>query len=510
MPKSVRLPTSEGREQSDGQVLYQVSVELEIAGVVRGRLLRDDRSPAIDALVGAFPMSGDVPRDVDCPAEECDSSGNFVVRTISRGSYVLACKEEGYRPLTIPVGIEMGSVLDVGTLFLDRGLRISGYAQSGGVALAGASVCYSLAVRGERRTMIGRSDSKQLLWTNGSFESDRAQPTNSAADGSFAFDGLGPHEYYLYVCGLPEVRIGLGGLRPEFKVRAPQDGVVVELGFSTVRFELSDDLPPESEGHLTVGTPGVVPAPISILGREESIATLTPPETHLVGELAFPGRRPFKIDLVTLKAGQELTVPVPLPILAEAGRLVLKLDAPGVDLPGEFVVSMSPVDGPEAQPLNKQVEVVDGGLVLDGLVPGHYRVRVRAGPLAGFTTTLIDVSELDLELRPGEEVRRELHLKLGAGLRLTVRDEDGALISGSYSLLDSAGTKVVLEMRVQTESTVYGTNWQLLPYGTHQSTNPLDPGKYELLLTSEGFQEQRVSVDLVAGRYEDVQVTLRH
>jgi hypothetical protein len=99
---------------------------------------------------------------------------------------------------------------------------------------------------------------------------------------------------------------------------------------------------------------------------------------------------------------------------------------------------------------------------------------------------------------------------MGAGIRLTVRDEDGVLVGGSYELLDSTGAKTELAMMVQTESgSTYGTSWQLLPYGTHESTSPLVPGNYELVLTCEGFQEQRIPLNLTAGRWEERQVTLR-
>ena len=39
-------------------------------------------------------------------------------------------------------------------------------------------------------------------------------------------------------------------------------------------------------------------------------------------------------------------------------------------------------------------------------------------------------------------------------------------------------------MEVRAESGSYGTSWQLLPYGLHETTQPLDPGTYTLLVQS--------------------------
>ena len=95
-----------------------------------------------------------------------------------------------------------------------------------------------------------------------------------------------------------------------------------------------------------------------------------------------------------------------------------------------------------------------------------------------------------------------------AGLRGTVRDEDGALVSGEYEFYDHLGSPVSLLLDVG-EGQRRGLSYtRIYPYGSHESGNPLHPGRYRLVLRSPGYAERSVMLELRAGEYEDVDVTL--
>ena len=95
-------------------------------------------------------------------------------------------------------------------------------------------------------------------------------------------------------------------------------------------------------------------------------------------------------------------------------------------------------------------------------------------------------------------------VRQGAGLRVTLRGEDGALLSGQYDLFDRLGNEAYLVLRVDR----WASNRHIHPHGTHESTNPLHPGRYRLVLISPGYEERSVTLVLRAGEYEDVDVTL--
>ena len=112
--------------------------------------------------------------------------------------------------------------------------------------------------------------------------------------------------------------------------------------------------------------------------------------------------------------------------------------------------------------------------------------------------------EFDLELHPGLVVTRSIKLRNGAGLRVTLRDENGALVSGQYEFYDDSGNPLSLVLGVDG----WISSSMINPYGTHESRNPLPPGRYRLVLLSKGYAKQSVMLELRAGEHEDVDVTL--
>ncbi len=144
-----------------------------------------------------------------------------------------------------------------------------------------------------------------------------------------------------------------------------------------------------------------------------------------------------------------------------------------------------------------------------GILPGKYRVRVRAGGDRSYSAGLFLEDEFDLELHPGLVVARSIMMRQGAGLRITLRDEDGALLSGQYEFLDHMGSSVSLMLEVRGEN---GAIWhsirKIYAHGTHESRTELHPGRYRLVLRSKGYAERSVMLELRAGEYEDVDVTL--
>ena len=91
-----------------------------------------------------------------------------------------------------------------------------------------------------------------------------------------------------------------------------------------------------------------------------------------------------------------------------------------------------------------------------------------------------------------------------------MRGEDGKLVSGQYELFDDAGrpARLVLgtDLTLGTDASI--SSWTFDSYPTHTSLNPFEPGRYRLVLRSPGYAERSVTLDLRAGEYEDVDVTL--
>ncbi len=203
------------------------------------------------------------------------------------------------------------------------------------------------------------------------------------------------------------------------------------------------------------------------------------------------------IRLVRVGEGQEAT-------------LVIELETPRAEIPETFTVLLwrGGQHGLLDQPESRLVEVGSGQLRVEGLFPGKYRVRVRAGEGPWYPAGLFFENELDLELPPGLVVTRSIMLREGAGLRLTVREEDGELVGGEFVFVDHLGGRANLTLEVGEGQRRKVQYLRFYPYGTHESVNPLQPGRYRLVLLSPGYAKRSVMVELRAGEYEDVDVTL--
>ncbi len=185
---------------------------------------------------------------------------------------------------------------------------------------------------------------------------------------------------------------------------------------------------------------------------------------------------------------------------------MIELENPQAELPETFTVRSWRAGQDDGPPVTRQVEVAEGQLRVEGILPGKYRVRVHAGedsyPVGFFE------NEIDLELHSGL-VTRSIMMPQGAGLRVTLRGEDGALLTGQYEFYDHLGSPVYLVLEVRGEN---GAIWQsdrnIYPHGTHETSDPLHPGRYRLVLLAPGYAKRSVMVELRAGEYEDVDVTL--
>jgi hypothetical protein len=254
-------------------------------------------------------------------------------------------------------------------------------------------------------------------------------------------------------------------------------------------------------------TPEYFSTVLPLSGDEPTFVLQAPPGKHMSGEVEFPGRQPVPFELWTPDPGGEVVVPIRLARFGPLAALVIELENPQAELPEAFSVLLWRAGQDELPPDERVVENRKGQLRVAGVFPGQYRVRVRAGGDA-FSRGLFHDSELDLELRAGQTVTRSILMQQGAGLRFTVRGDGGALLSGEYELHDHSGGLVDLNTYVDADGRRWASSWEVYPYGAHESFNELRPGRYGLVLRSQGYAERSVTVDLRAGEYEELDVTL--
>jgi RNA polymerase sigma-70 factor (ECF subfamily) len=408
----------------------------------------------------------------------------------------------------------------------------------------------------ERRSFHAPGRSVDFLWLNrattfstlsgngsrrdGRFELARGrQWRETDENGAFDFTGLGTGDYLLSVEGLaesrtapslfgdrPEGMVSINGSTPGLVFSAPEHGVVLDFRWTSIRFELEGDLEREGEGRLLLKTPSARPTsslppdergtnvvfdfqssvyPLS--GNESTYVLQALPGKHMTGEVTFPGRQTVPLDFWTPESCEEVVVPIQLVRGGEVATLVIELENPQAKIPDTFTVKLLRAG---ALPEARQVEAREGQVRVEGILPGAYRVQVRPGEDRYFASGLCFANEFEVELRPGLEVTRSILLRGGAGMRVTVHGEDGDLVSGQYEFFDDAGRPVGLVLGTDLTDTSDGSisSWTFDSYPIHTSLNPFEPGRYRLVLRSPGYAERSVTVELRAGEYEDIDVTL--
>ncbi len=255
-------------------------------------------------------------------------------------------------------------------------------------------------------------------------------------------------------------------------------------------------------------TPEFWSAGFPLSGNEPTYVLQALPNKHMTGEVAFPGRQPVPLAFWTPEPGGEVVVPVELVRAEELATLVIELENPQAEIPETFSVMLWRAGQDDDPPDTRPVEVAEGQLRVEGILPGKYRVRVCACEDTNHPGIFFE-NEFDLELHPGLVVTRSIMIRQGAGLRVTLRGEDGALLTGQYEFYDHLGSPVYLVLEVRGENgAIWQSNRNIYPHGTHETSDPLPPGRYRLSLLSQGYEERSVTLELRAGEYEDVDVTL--
>ncbi len=559
---SAQVALSRGVASEPGLTVHVLRVRLIPAAVMHGFLVREDGSAAANGLVGALPLAeptwprpttdgstlSDVPVEGEGRAVACSADGGFELRVPASGRHLLACHEEGRRPTTLRVQARVGTRLDVGTIVLEPGHAITGHVRRHGLPLAGATLSltqprvYWAAEPADvaqglrawidgRRTFNAGTRAVTLDWLDGRFELP-GQRSSVDESGAFAFGGLAPRDYRLRVVELAGSRFlpsgwdnpALGEEGPDERVvRAPAHGVVLDFAWTSVRFELQGDLEAADEGRLVLRTRSLHPGnehvfipefwstEIPLAGSEPTFVLQAPPDTRILGEATFPGRRPVELDFRTPPPGGQIVVSVVLLRAEDAATLVIDLENPPSDLPDVFTVLLWRVGQDAAPPDARRVDVVEGRLRVESVPAGTYRVRLCAGEDPNHPG-LFFCAEFEVELLADVSTTRSITLRQGAGVRVDLRDERGEPLAGQYEFYDDAGHRVTLVLvvteRWQPGSDRWASTSSLLPLGSHRSTMPIEPGRYRLVLRAPGHAERSVSVELRAGVYADVDVTL--
>ena len=243
-------------------------------------------------------------------------------------------------------------------------------------------------------------------------------------------------------------------------------------------------------------------------GDEPTYVLQAPPNKHMTGEVAFPGRLPVPLEFTTPEPGEEIVVPVRLMRAEELATLVIELETPPAEIPEVFSVLLwraGLLDAPRTRSRSRSMRV---SCAWRASSP-----RRTAFACAPVSTPIIQpdssssTSSISSSLLAGWS-RGPSCWSSARGCASRCADEGGALVGGAFDFLNDQGGRAHLSMVVGEGQRRRGGYLEFYPYGTHESVNPLQPGRYRLDLVSPGYAKHSVTVELRTGAYADVDVTL--
>lgn len=504
---SARVAFEQGTLDEAGDTLFDCGEQtLAPAAVLLGVLRAPDGAPAAGAVVEAFPLEADGPREHSAGETVCDDEGRFDLRLECGGRYAVACLAQGVRPACRIDAAVLGEAHDLGLVLLEAGETISGRALRLGQPMPGAQIELS---RREGRSLF-RKSLPSLAWVDGGFEWERVLLQADEA-GRFRCGGLRAAEYSLYVSRLSPADSSLSMRFEEARVLAPSANLPLEFRASRVTLKRAEGSPPEATGKIRVARDGKEEVALWFFSASNGPTSFSaPPNTPLSLSVEIEGLAPIPLELVTPGPGEELrrTIAFGVPTLDAALELELVPDA-RLERTGLRVFFESPEGVPRFERGFEAEELpASGRLRLEALPPGIQRVRVHAGwdrlpPTPAFDRVL------EIELRSGETAHARVAFELGGLLRVDVRDPSGARRQARFRLLRAeTDEQVPVMFFAHRDRSIFWEDWFLAPWSENESET-LAVGDYEFVLWEDGFKEQRLPVRIAAGETTELQVTLR-
>ncbi|MEM8885006.1 MAG: sigma-70 family RNA polymerase sigma factor [Planctomycetota bacterium] len=182
------------------------------------------------------------------------------------------------------------------------------------------------------------------------------------------------------------------------------------------------------------------------------------------------------------------------------------------ELPRKVAVSMFLGDEPPHGGVHRTIDIVDGVARLADLHAGAYRLKLRMGAFYGPEIAPFFDVDLELEVRPGQTLRRAVPLKQGGRLRVTVRAPDGRTDIVCYAkLTDANGKDVAVQFSKFEGDRMMSLVGALGPLpGPAHVNETLPPGRYTLRIEppAGNYEPQEIAVELRAGEVVEKRVDL--
>ncbi|MEM7305283.1 MAG: carboxypeptidase-like regulatory domain-containing protein [Planctomycetota bacterium] len=474
-------------ETSDGVLEYRLhaSLYLTAKACASGRIALQDGASVSEAqvlLAKDFNAQG-IPQVIDTATS--DEQGAFRLCGLEAGTYwIHVLSDRGQAP-SREIVVEAGRNRDLGTIYLDAPLSISGFVSPASPLHPRQGVRLVLYAEGDGSPFsVGANSLRRRQGTLDHY----VRSAFSDADGRFEFVGLRDGEYKLMAYP-PEPSCLWPGLQTQMRVAVPAaTSVEVPLDMPMMHFAVDDGTEPISGARVTLLSDGRRGG-CNTDGAGQ-VLWGAPPGLTFEALVEADGYRAEALSLTSPATGQVSQHAVSLAPQSHS-KLILNVSAEG--LGDVHYAGIGVFDKETGGAVRTWDKVSQDGTHVCHVAPGEYDVRVREGAWQEVSSFYQD--GVFSVLIGTEDVRRDVVLRLGGRVRVQVRDQGGTLLDARCEITAADGEEVAVLYRTYAPNTGTWHESRDRPHGGMTGaplwadvTPALGAGSYRIQATLDGYR----------------------
>lgn len=496
---------------------YSAQIELTPAALVTGRVLMQDKQLDVGTVVLLFALIDGAPLAPPLDRVTCSADGRFFLRAREAGEHVLVAVRNNQRPTSVRASLAPGSSCELGTIIVGEGATIDGQAYHMGVPMpAGGLISASTTSSGAWYAFEG----SRFFWNGNAFERGGAI-VETDADGRFRIGGIAPGTYRLGVSraawkGAPasqsRLLLSTAGWT---QIDAPATGVKISSSFATFHLQLRTNATgAEIQGKraLVHWQQGASKAEFALeLDGLGSISV--EPDAECRVRVEAEGFLTSDLTLDAPHGGEETTQVVLLQMDPKLARLSIAVHASPAAAAesiteASFEFTTNDTRGFPTSAFVRHATSDDGVFQVADLPAGTWSVSVLAGGAYRHYRDFWCEAKSVVRLSPGNSQAIEVVLERGGRLSISARDSAGVRLAADCRLSTLGDELLDVELVGRAPERVAKDKVRLSTLSDSEVHPILHPGRYAASLHAEGFEPERVVIQVEPGAVARVQAVL--
>jgi len=489
---------------------WDLALDLRIdATLVRGVIVDEDASPIVGggvALIQGGERSETL-RQLVRVATSADGAFS-IIATPSTNADGLLVSAGGFAPTLVPRSIAGGSLVDFGTIALNRGVSIRGRVVSSfPIEERAPTVLAQIEIGGQ---IMSDTITGQLWWSDGQLYQG-SESAQVSADGTFELTGLARADYRI------ELRRAKHASRARKaqsvqRVTAPADGVELFDRGALIKLQPRDRVTKEPirTNNMMVRVEGEtwLPGGWAAADYGEPRAIHFDAFAEFKGVASIVGYRDIEFAFVAPAEGQTLSRDIYFDAIPEFRDVMFRVVTEDGDPVRRISAAIKWAGGPDDSRLITTIQPSseDGRFVAKSMPSAPLRLTVSSARnrVAGDPNLLVPST---VDVGPGPTDELTIVLQFGGLVELQVTNSAGRPLPATCKWLEPANLQETNRWMDEGPPIVEFEGW-VGPQGQAKFVRPLLPGVYKMEIGYEGYTPKPIEFEIKDKETAAVHVTL--